>query len=226
MKKLVFLSILLSSNMAFAVSTDAPIVFKAPEGMVCKGDPNSAEGIYCVSENPPVVVAPEPINSPAPPIGNKPDPKMPQIKRRYEANLKKWQARKLQNYTFTLQRSCFCLPEYTTPMTITVNNGKIVSAVAESLMVEIKDDGSETTPKMVDVSDRAMTVDQLFNEIKQAIDNKAASVNVKYDARWGYPRSIYIDLDTRMADEEIALTSTALKPISGNTVIKPLPVTK
>ena len=111
-------------------------------------------------------------------------------------------------------------------MTITVNNGKIVSAVAESLMVEIKDDGSETTPKMMDVSDRAMTVDQLFNEIKQAIDNKAASVNVKYDASWGYPRSIYIDLDTRMADEEIALTSTALKPISGNTVIKPLPVTK
>jgi len=226
MKKLVFLSILLSSNMAFAVSIAAPPVFKVPEGMVCKGDPNSAEGIHCVSANPPVAVAPEPIHSPAPPIGSTPDPKMRQIKRRYEANLKKWQARKLQNYTFTLQRSCFCLPEYTTPMTITVNNGKIVSAVTESLMVEMKDDGSETTPKMVDVSDRAMTVDQLFNEIKQAIENNAASVNVRYDARWGYPRSIYIDLDRRMADEEIALTSTALKPISGNTVIKPLPVAK
>ena len=65
-------------------------------------------------------------------------------------------------------------------------------------------------------------VDQLFNEVKQSIDNNAASIDVKYDSTWGYPRSISIDLDKRMADEEFALISSSLKPIR-KTIIKPLP---
>lgn len=153
------------------------------------------------------------INSPpTPTLSNTPDPRMPQVKQRYTANLKKWQAKRLQNYSFTLQRSCFCTPEYTTPMLVTVQDGKVLSAVTESLAVALKPDGSEAAPTMVDVTDRAMSVDQLFNEIKQAIDNGAATIDVKYDPTWGYPRSISIDLDKRMADEELAFTSTNLKP--------------
>lgn len=228
MKKLILLSILFSTNVAFAAADTSTTAFKVPDGLVCKGDPTSAGGMYCTDANPPVAVPPIAVPpllvvDPVDPNINKPDPKMPQIKRRYEANLKKWQAKKLKNYTFTMQRSCFCLPEYTTPMFVTVQDGKVVSAVTESLIaVPVSPNGNEADPVMVDVTQRGMTVDQLFNEVKQSIDNNAASIDVKYDSTWGYPRSISIDLDKRMADEEFALISSSLKPIR-KTIIKPLP---
>jgi hypothetical protein len=75
---------------------------------------------------------------------------------------------------------------------------------------------------VIDVTDRALSIDQLFNEIKLAIDNKAAAVDIKYDPAWGYPRSIAIDLDKRMADEELAFTLSNFKP-TRKTPVKPLP---
>ena len=231
--------LLSSVQAATALATTAsnpPTDVQIAGNVVCSGSATSPGGIYCTDANPvvavaaPVAVAPEPINSPAPPVGNTPDPRMPQIKQRYTANLKKWQAKRLQSYTFTLQRSCFCTPDYTTPMLVTVQGGKVASAMTESRAVTLNPDGSEAPPTMVDVKERAMTIDQLFNEIKQAIDNGAATIDVKYDTVWGYPRSISIDLDKRIADEELAFTISGLKPLIGKarqpitkTVISPLP---
>jgi hypothetical protein len=225
MKPIVFLGLLLSANVAFSATQviPKPVI---PDDAVCNqqtDESGAVIAISCVSKNPPVEVAPPPTaTTPEPIVGGPkgavklpaaiPDPKMPIIKRRYEANLKKWLNKKQQNYTFTLQRSCHCLPEYTTPMQITVENGKVVSAFTESLAVELRADGSEADSVMIDVIDRAMTIDQLFKEIQQSIDNNAASINVKYDPLWGYPTSIYIDLDKRMADEELAFTISKFQP--------------
>lgn len=225
MKPIVFLGLLLSANVAVS-ATQAPPSPACPDDMVCSynlSEDGTTIGIAAVDKHPYVAIAPPTVTEPKPITGAKggainlpaivPDAKMPIIKRRYEANLKKWLSKKQQNYTFTLQRSCHCLPEYTTPMIVTVQDGKVVSAFTESLTVDLKADGSEADPVMIDVTDRAMTIDQLFKEIKQSIDNNAASIDVKYDTRWGYPRSIYIDLDKRMADEELAFTSSDFKPI-------------
>lgn len=237
MKPMLFIGLFLSANVAVAVTQVPPTpVIPTPDNAVCT-QRTSEDGktieMSCVSKNPPVAVFPEPTTATkvTPIVGGpdgaiklpaaKPDPKMSIIKRRYEANLKKWLSKKQQNYTFTLQRSCHCLPEYTTPMQITVENGKVVSAFTESLMVELRPDGSEADSVMIDVTDRAMTIDQLFKEIQQSIDNNAASINVKYDPRWGYPTSIYIDLDKRMADEELAFTISKFQP-TRKTPVKPL----
>lgn len=234
MKPILFIGLLLSANVAVAATQvfPAPVI---PDDAVCTqwtSEDGTKIEISCVSKNPPVAVEPMPtiatevtpiVGAPDGAIKSpdaKPDPRMPIIKRRYEANLKKWLSKKQQNYTFTLQRSCYCLPEYTTPIMITVQDGKVVSAVTESLKMELKEDGSEAAPIMIDVIDRAMTIDQLFKEIKQSIDSNAASIDVKYDPTWGYPRSISIDLDKRMADEELAFTSSNFKQIRKK-VVKP-----
>ena len=228
MKRIIMIGLLLSANAALAASDGTIPGFSVPDDMVCHGSPYESGGVSCVSKNPPVAVAPpvvaapEPINSPAPPIGSTPDPRMKQIQRRYELNFKKWQARKQQNYTFTLQRSCHCLPEHTTPMQVTVQNGKVISATTESLTVGQDSQGNPVDNVVIDVTDRALSIDQLFNEIKLAIDNKAAAVDIKYDPAWGYPRSIAIDLDKRMADEELAFTLSNFKP-TRKTPVKPLP---
>lgn len=225
MKPIVFLGLLLSANVAIS-ATQAPPLPACPDNMVCRYSSNADGtiiGMSAVDKEAYEEIAPPTATEPKPITGTKggaiklpaivPDAKMPIIKRRYEASLKKWLNKKQQNYTFTLQRSCHCLPEYTTPMIVTVQDGKVISAFTESLKVDLKADGSEADPVMIDVTDRAMTIDQLFKEIKQSIDNNAASIDVKYDPRWGYPRSIYIDLDKRMADEELAFTSSDFKPI-------------
>ena len=228
MKRIIMIGLLLSTNAALAASDVTIPGFSVPDDMVCHGSPYESGGVSCVSKNPPVAVAPpvvaapEPINSPAPPIGSTPDPRMKQIQRRYDLNFKKWKARKQQNYTFTLQRSCHCLPEHTTPMQVTVQNGKVISATTESLTVGQDSQGNPVDNVVIDVTDRALSIDQLFNEIKLAIDNKAAAIDVKYDPAWGYPRSIAIDLDKRMADEELAFTLSNFKP-TRKTPVKPLP---
>ena len=46
------------------------------------------------------------------------------------------------------------------------------------------------------------SVSGLFGLIQQAINLEAASISVEYDPEVGYPLSVYIDYDERIADEE------------------------
>ena len=252
MKRIMMIGLLLSANAALAATDGAIPSLTVPDDMKCSTSSTPAGSeISCVSANPPVayidaegrechgvqgipssfsckekvpqaIAAPEPINSPDPPIGSTPDPRMKQIQRRYDLNLKKWQARKQQDYTFTLQLSCHCSPDHTTPMQVTVQNGKVISATTESLTVGQDSQGNPLDNIVIDVAYRALSIDQLFNEIKMAIDNKAAAIDVKYDPKWGYPRSIAIDIDKRLADEELAFTLSNFKP-TRKTPVKPLP---
>ena len=57
------------------------------------------------------------------------------------------------------------------------------------------------------------TVDGLFDTIQKAIDGGAPLVQADYDPSHGYPSSVYIDLDQRLADEEISYEASGLKPI-------------
>ncbi|MBT5773744.1 MAG: hypothetical protein HOH95_05130, partial [Dehalococcoidia bacterium] len=50
------------------------------------------------------------------------------------------------------------------------------------------------------------TIDGLFNLIEEAIDQRAAAINVTYHPTLGYPLDAYIDYDLRIADEELGFT--------------------
>jgi hypothetical protein len=41
-----------------------------------------------------------------------------------------------------------------------------------------------------------------FAVLKRNIDNKAHRIDVTYDEIFGYPKTAFIDVDLRMADEE------------------------
>lgn len=47
------------------------------------------------------------------------------------------------------------------------------------------------------------TVDQLFQFIEESLKKNPARADITYDSTYGYPKSIYIDFDERMADEEM-----------------------
>ncbi len=111
-----------------------------------------------------------------------------------------WRAQGLADYTYVFSRSCFCVFEYREPVTITVRGGNIVSVVTVA-------NGSPRE------SSTYQTIEGLFDDIQQAIDEDAATIRAEYDATRGYPKSAYIDIDQRIADEELSFEAKNLTPL-------------
>jgi hypothetical protein len=88
---------------------------------------------------------------------------------------RKWQQSKLLNYTYTLEKSCFCMEEERTPREVTVKNGVVVSAL-------------QLPEKKRSVMEYATTVDELFERIRTA--NTTREVGVKYHPQYGYPLAV------------------------------------
>lgn len=116
-----------------------------------------------------------------------------------------WKQKRPEHYAYQLQPSCFCPVEYTQPIAIRVFKGVVQQA---DLVTSKK-------PLPAERKADAKTIEDLFKLIREAIERPAASVNVSYDQRYGFPSSINIDLDQMMADEEIYYTATAFKVASG-----------
>jgi hypothetical protein len=102
-----------------------------------------------------------------------------------------WVEADLDDYRMTLLRSCFCPEDYRGPFEVAIEDG----TVAE---VTFQDQDLPT--------DRALTVEALFDLLDDAYAQDAARVDVSYHPTLGYPTSLYVDYDTQVADEEIGYT--------------------
>lgn len=125
--------------------------------------------------------------------------------RKLHAAERKWKHNRPEHYAYTLQRSCFCLPDARKPVEIRVFRNQVKQATVLP----------EGTPLPANLRDNAMTIDQLFDKIQDAISRNAASVEVSYDAQYGFPTNISIDYDRMMADEELYLSASNFKVASG-----------
>ena len=108
------------------------------------------------------------------------------------AGLARWDDQRPAAYRFTLQHSCYCLDESTRPVIVEVE-GDAVVAVRYAVTGERVPDG---------VAGRFPSIDGLFQVVAQAIDRDADQLSVAYHPRYGYPRRIVIDYETRAADDE------------------------
>ena len=115
---------------------------------------------------------------------------------------RQWRAQRLTSYDFRYQNVCFCVSDFRAPVRLEVRNGAIAGAVR-------LDTGQRLGP---DSFRNYRTVDGIFDLIDQSIEDNAARVDATYDASRGYPVSVYIDLDTRLADEEIGVEAADLVP--------------
>lgn len=110
----------------------------------------------------------------------------------------RWEARGPADYAMTQSRSCFCPRDVTGPFEVAVRDGAITSVTFDGASVP---------------TDRAQSVDALFDLIADAYARDAAEVRVRYDPALGYPTEIWIDYDRQMADEETGYTVSALSPL-------------
>lgn len=98
-------------------------------------------------------------------------------------NRAKWQAQGIQHYRFNLSISCFCPFQEQMPLTIEVQNGKVVSISAR--------DGEDVTPFLESYS-RSDTIDKLFNIIASA-EGSADELEIEYNPTYGFPSLVWID---------------------------------
>jgi hypothetical protein len=114
-----------------------------------------------------------------------------------------WAAQGLLSYRFRFQRICFCGPDATAPLAVVVSRNRVIS-------VTRAETGEPVTPGEF----LPLTIERLFDEIERAIDQDAAALTVRYDPVRGYPLSIDIDRDFRIADEEVYYRASDLTPLT------------
>jgi uncharacterized protein DUF6174 len=101
----------------------------------------------------------------------------------------RWQAADIADYSYDVQRYCFCKP-LPAPMHFVVRDGRPVQ------------------PKKS--RKRLQTVPRLFRVVQQALDNGFDRVDVDYAGR-GFPKRILLDRDAMLADEEVTYEITGFR---------------
>ena len=119
----------------------------------------------------------------------------------------RWAQTDASNYVFEFQRSCFCAPDFVRPVRIEVLDGVVNSAVYV--------DTEEPIPLPLT---SVPTIDDLFDEIGDALEGTAFSVIADYDADMGYPTNVEIDYIENAIDDEMAFTVSSFQVLdaSGN----------
>ena len=123
----------------------------------------------------------------------------PEIITPYEANKEKWENASILDYSFTLKVSCYCTEEYIRPKTVLVRHGEILKvnniAYSEEMHWGI------------------FSINDLFKEIEKASNQNVAILETTYDSFYGFPTSLYIDRDERIADEEMGYSISNFKQL-------------
>ncbi|UOG92977.1 MAG: DUF6174 domain-containing protein [Candidatus Thiothrix sulfatifontis] len=114
----------------------------------------------------------------------------------------KWRQHKPAHYRYTLQRSCFCTPEFRKPIDIEVSGSTVTQSTVDGVALALE--------RRAD----ALTVEDLFDIIRKSVDSKAARISVQYDQDNGRPLSISIDQNLQMADEEMHYTASDFKAVT------------
>ncbi len=111
----------------------------------------------------------------------------------------KWNLTPKPYYTIQSQRICFCLPEMSAQMKITVLDNSILSAVD----INSGDVISKRIQKEI------KSVDDLFTLIEKAITDDI-SVEVSYNEEYGYPEVTMIDLEQLAVDRGLQINLSNL----------------
>ena len=115
-------------------------------------------------------------------------------------NRERWASANVHDYEFDFQRSCYCVPESTERVHITVRNDEVTS-------VRRSRDGQPASTAV----GAWPRVNELFEDIRRRLAEGVERLEVTYDATYGYPRSIVADVILMAADDEYSLTAENLR---------------
>jgi hypothetical protein len=114
---------------------------------------------------------------------------------RLARNAQLWSTSRPARYSFILQRVCFCGTEVTQRVLIEVADGAVTSRTYV--------DGDQPVPAQW--HDLFPDMEGVFDVVRDAVERRAAVLDVQYDPDRGYPRSVIIDYVENAVDEELTL---------------------
>ena len=118
------------------------------------------------------------------------------------ANKEKWLSYGITDYKIEMQKICFCSEDAVRLMIFDVidNNIKEVRYADTGEIVDAKNYGEDNT------------VVGLFNLVEGAIAENPESISIIYDDRYGYIKQLSIDYQQHIADDEISIITSNMKP--------------
>lgn len=114
----------------------------------------------------------------------------------------RWAQSGQSTYVYLVTRSCFCSPESTGQVTVTVRDGVVESRVYE--------DGSHVP---ADVAHLFPDVPGMFAVIEAAIRRRADQLDVRYHSLHGFPEEVIIDNVEGVADDELRYDAEMSLPL-------------
>ena len=127
------------------------------------------------------------------------DPLGPE-KNELDAAQDRWNLVSADHYVFEFQRFCFCAPDFLRPVRIEVVDGIVNSAI----YVDTEEPISLPLTSV-------LTIDGLFDEIRDATEGMAFSVVADYAADLGYPISVSIDYIEHAIDDEMSFNVSSFQ---------------
>jgi len=124
-----------------------------------------------------------------------------------DRNQSKWQDANITHYRFDLSVGCFCLFRSQMPMTVEVQNGKIVS------MIDVNGEAFPMDDPMSEFVLKYATIDRLFSELGSDPVQEADSLTMSFDSTYGFPLEVAIDYIELAADDELYLSVSAFEPL-------------
>jgi len=116
------------------------------------------------------------------------DPNREQDIKDFKRNYLLWKSQNIQDYRLTQEGDCWTCQS---PQEIEVASGKSLGAYL------VLENGKKEKHDQSHLG----TVDELFEEIRQAIETKAGGITVEYDPTLGYPVKASIDYRNDTADD-------------------------
>lgn len=112
-----------------------------------------------------------------------------------------WQKQGIENYSFTYSKYCFC-PGLQKPATIVVKADTIHAVIDPETNEPIRDPQTQELMR-VKFPNSFQTINELFEVIGNARE-KADKLNVEYNQKVGYPKSVEIDYIEEAVDDEVS----------------------
>jgi len=113
-----------------------------------------------------------------------------------------WHSQVGANYSYVVEKKCFCSLDYTREMLVSVIDNNVVEA-------QYRDTGEKVSEQIVG---QLLTIPGWFDEISKAIGNESGELEASYDSDLGYPVNIKIDRRKMVSDDEFdVIISKVLK---------------
>ncbi len=127
-------------------------------------------------------------------------------------NQQKWQQSGLTNYTFTVQKTCFCPQSDSLPIQFNIESSQVIDSSYDCSGINF----IRPEPLCDERPDSRLnqTVESLFQIIQGGIDNNADKITVEYNPTYGFPTSIFIDFIELAVDDEVNYQISDFQPTS------------